>query len=65
MIYTLVSAGASALASALGASEAGSAAGASAEGSVSEEVQRVFSELVTYELSSTFLNLPGYPSEAA
>ena len=45
MIYALVSAGASALVSALGASEAGSAAGASAVGSASEEVQRVWNGL--------------------
>ena len=65
MIYALVSAGASALASALGASEAGSAAGASAVGSASEEVQRVCNDLVTCKMGLVFLNLPGCPSGAA
>jgi hypothetical protein len=63
MIYALVSAGASALASALGASEAGSAAGASAEGSASEEVQRVCSVLVREVASSTFCTYQVVPQE--
>ena len=61
MIYALVSAGASALASALGASEAGSAAGASAVGSASEEVQRVCSKLASCadrERHSTYQVVP-------